>query len=451
MRGRRSRKKHTTNNNSPKTNANIANDKAGRSNNRYDNQHNDDQSQSRNLNSKRNQSTKNNNKGPDNLNDNHTGPMASPLRENSSVPRSRASRYRTGRKSRVTNPRNRRNNRNRNRVRKENQGSAAYAASVRQTLSNRARARRGTDISLLAPPKRPRTNEYPVSRPIVAKKIRKNRSHTEEKDAEDELLSNRTGGNGAGSSASGLPRRRRRNRRPRNNDLDYEMSQREHQQQADSSKRKEVMEQLVQLSSLVDIEVDALAKIIFPRTNVTDPMKSGVSPAPNAATAEESATVNKEEFVIATDEGESIRRQLVRQNRWSAKRNQDLRQDQETNNEANMIKPSSSRVQSNSKGERASRENRDFAASGSNAISTHDDEDEERELEQQQEQQRLEKVKKRKLVFLADSPNYCRTNLAEGTQGVLGRTCSAEPGNPSATETVETCTRLCKQCGFKVS
>eukprot|EP00095_Tigriopus_kingsejongensis_P009281 maker-scaffold175_size286436-snap-gene-0.10 protein:Tk09281 transcript:maker-scaffold175_size286436-snap-gene-0.10-mRNA-1 annotation:"protein wnt-8b isoform x1" len=66
---------------------------------------------------------------------------------------------------------------------------------------------------------------------------------------------------------------------------------------------------------------------------------------------------------------------------------------------------------------------------------------------------RSAKIKKRKLVFLRDSPNYCRGNAAQGIRGVIGRTCIAQPdGTPDQKKfltNVRTCAKLCKTCGFK--
>ncbi|TRY80923.1 hypothetical protein TCAL_12797 [Tigriopus californicus] len=67
---------------------------------------------------------------------------------------------------------------------------------------------------------------------------------------------------------------------------------------------------------------------------------------------------------------------------------------------------------------------------------------------------RSPKIKKRKLVFLQDSPNYCRSNAAEGIRGVIGRSCIAEPANEPDPKkllaNVRTCAKLCKACGLKI-
>jgi len=38
-----------------------------------------------------------------------------------------------------------------------------------------------------------------------------------------------------------------------------------------------------------------------------------------------------------------------------------------------------------------------------------------------------QRVKRRKLVFLASSPDYCRRNSTAGYRGVVGRTCTTDP------------------------
>ncbi len=40
--------------------------------------------------------------------------------------------------------------------------------------------------------------------------------------------------------------------------------------------------------------------------------------------------------------------------------------------------------------------------------------------------------------------------IFSGYPGVIGRTCSTEPGNPKSKVSVETCQQLCERCGLKV-
>ena len=57
-------------------------------------------------------------------------------------------------------------------------------------------------------------------------------------------------------------------------------------------------------------------------------------------------------------------------------------------------------------------------------------------------------IKKRKLVFLQPSPNYCRMNPALGYKGVVGRSCVADPNSPNPTKDIRKCTELCSACGL---
>lgn len=61
-----------------------------------------------------------------------------------------------------------------------------------------------------------------------------------------------------------------------------------------------------------------------------------------------------------------------------------------------------------------------------------------------------QKVKKRKLVFLQSSPDYCRMNVTAGYKGVIGRTCESDPKSPDPRGTIRKCTKLCRQCGLYV-
>ena len=59
-----------------------------------------------------------------------------------------------------------------------------------------------------------------------------------------------------------------------------------------------------------------------------------------------------------------------------------------------------------------------------------------------------EKIKKRKLVFSAPSPDYCNMNPQLGFKGVKGRTCEVDPSAPDQTEQIRKCTNLCNSCGM---
>ena len=43
----------------------------------------------------------------------------------------------------------------------------------------------------------------------------------------------------------------------------------------------------------------------------------------------------------------------------------------------------------------------------------------------------LKKLKKRRLVFLDESPDYCRPNSTAGFPGIIGRYVTSEPGSES--------------------
>lgn len=64
--------------------------------------------------------------------------------------------------------------------------------------------------------------------------------------------------------------------------------------------------------------------------------------------------------------------------------------------------------------------------------------------------QTQQKVKKRKLVFLQSSPDYCRMNATAGYKGVIGRTCETDPKSPDPKGTIRKCTKLCRECGLYV-
>ena len=58
------------------------------------------------------------------------------------------------------------------------------------------------------------------------------------------------------------------------------------------------------------------------------------------------------------------------------------------------------------------------------------------------------RIKKRTLVFLQQSPDYCRTIPALGHKGVAGRTCMADPNSPDPTADIRQCAQLCRSCGL---
>lgn len=61
-----------------------------------------------------------------------------------------------------------------------------------------------------------------------------------------------------------------------------------------------------------------------------------------------------------------------------------------------------------------------------------------------------QQVKKRKLVFLQSSPDYCRMNVTAGYKGVIGRTCKTDPNSRDPRGDLRACTRLCRDCGLYI-
>ncbi|XP_023340634.1 protein Wnt-8-like [Eurytemora carolleeae] len=57
-------------------------------------------------------------------------------------------------------------------------------------------------------------------------------------------------------------------------------------------------------------------------------------------------------------------------------------------------------------------------------------------------------IKKRKLVFLQPSPNYCIANPALRVPGVKGRVCSVSPESKSKTKDIKKCSDVCTGCGL---
>jgi len=63
--------------------------------------------------------------------------------------------------------------------------------------------------------------------------------------------------------------------------------------------------------------------------------------------------------------------------------------------------------------------------------------------------QKAGEVKKRKLVYLERSPDYCRRNQTLGLQGALGRECMTDPSlNSPSEDNLHKCSRLCRDCGL---
>jgi len=68
----------------------------------------------------------------------------------------------------------------------------------------------------------------------------------------------------------------------------------------------------------------------------------------------------------------------------------------------------------------------------------------------EEDQSTAYKPKKRHLVFLRDSPDYCLGSSDPlGYKGVLGRKCSTDPGNPKPGASIKKCAKLCRSCGLK--
>lgn len=54
------------------------------------------------------------------------------------------------------------------------------------------------------------------------------------------------------------------------------------------------------------------------------------------------------------------------------------------------------------------------------------------------------------LVYLENSPNYCRENVTEGWPGMRGRQCSRRKKDASSLQERRSCRKLCRACGLKV-
>ena len=58
-------------------------------------------------------------------------------------------------------------------------------------------------------------------------------------------------------------------------------------------------------------------------------------------------------------------------------------------------------------------------------------------------------IKKRKLVFLQSSPDYCRKDVATGFIGVEGRTCVVDPLAKDPEAEATKCSTMCSRCGLE--
>ncbi|XP_055907700.1 wnt inhibitor of Dorsal protein [Eupeodes corollae] len=53
------------------------------------------------------------------------------------------------------------------------------------------------------------------------------------------------------------------------------------------------------------------------------------------------------------------------------------------------------------------------------------------------------------LVFVEDSPNYCKSNAIAGWTGMRGRQCSRERGSNVSQQERQSCRNLCRSCGLR--
>jgi wingless-type MMTV integration site family protein 8 len=73
-----------------------------------------------------------------------------------------------------------------------------------------------------------------------------------------------------------------------------------------------------------------------------------------------------------------------------------------------------------------------------------------------QHSEMLRKLKRRKLVFLDESPDYCRNNSTAGFPGIIGRSVSSDPGtgesrNRQTRNQFKNFRKMCVgQCGLKI-
>ena len=101
-----------------------------------------------------------------------------------------------------------------------------------------------------------------------------------------------------------------------------------------------------------------------------------------------------------------------------------------------LLRPEDARIISNNVGRRSLTNAKDRSKKSERSIA----------------QKSAKNIKKRKLVFLETSPDYCRVNPVLGYPGVVGRKCVVDP---SETETnkeqgIAKCAQLCTACGLKV-
>lgn len=70
---------------------------------------------------------------------------------------------------------------------------------------------------------------------------------------------------------------------------------------------------------------------------------------------------------------------------------------------------------------------------------------------QRRDERDILQISRHDLVYLEESPDFCKANIAYSATGTLGRSCS-RPKERSSDNRWErkSCNRLCKSCGLKV-
>lgn len=56
----------------------------------------------------------------------------------------------------------------------------------------------------------------------------------------------------------------------------------------------------------------------------------------------------------------------------------------------------------------------------------------------------------RELIYLNDSPNYCKADNATGIKGTKGRMCSRSKLKTATMEEKRSCRNICRSCGYRV-
>lgn len=62
----------------------------------------------------------------------------------------------------------------------------------------------------------------------------------------------------------------------------------------------------------------------------------------------------------------------------------------------------------------------------------------------------LNSINEETLVYMLDSPDYCKENIIPGWMGTRGRQCSRSKGDDVSSNERKSCKNICRNCGLKV-